>query len=85
MKIEPTKPSPTFGAYRTIKPTTYGTRMNGVINDYKLDIYTAKEGGQITQKLYYLADKAGKWVRSKLIYFENGKKVKVIKSEAKNV
>ncbi len=85
MKVEPIKPNPTFGAYRTIKPTAYGTRMTGVINGYKLDIYTAKEHNQITQKLYYLADKAGKWVRSKLVYFENGKKAKVIKSEAKNV
>lgn len=86
MKIQPVfKNKPSFGIYKTIKATSYGTRQTGVINGFKLDIYTAKENNQITQKLYYLADKSGKWLRSKLVYFENGKKVKVIKSEAKNV
>lgn len=81
MKIKPIDRPPTFGVYKGTKITHYGTRSNGVINGYKLDIYTAKENGQIAQKLYYLADKAGKWARSKLVCFENGKKVKVIKSE----
>ena len=84
MQIQPIQPSsPTFGIYKTTKITSYGERKTGVINGCKIDIYTAKEDGQLVHKLYCLADKAGNWIKSKLVYFSENKKFKVIKSERK--
>ena len=71
--------SPTFGVYKGTKLTPYGLKDTGVFKGYKLDIYKVNEGKKVTQKLYYLADSAGKWVKSKLVFFENGKKVHEIR------
>ena len=84
MQVQPIQPNnPPFGVYKVTKMTSYGKRETGFINGCKLDIYTAKEDGKLVHKLYYLADKAGKWVKSKLVLFANGKKVRVIKNERK--
>ena len=84
MQIQPIQPNnPSFGIYKVTKVTSYGNRETGFLNGHKLDVYTAKEDGILVHKLYYLSDKFGNWIKSKLVYFENGKKVKVIKSERK--
>lgn len=85
MKIQPTYANnPNFGVYKVTQITHYGNRVTGLINGYKLDVYTAKEDGELVHKLYYLADKAGNWVKSKLKYYKGGSVIKVIRSE-KNV
>lgn len=40
--------------------------------------------GELTDKLYYLRDEAGKWIKSKVQYFKGGRVVKELKGE-KNV
>ena len=53
----------------------------GIINGKKLDIYSAyTEDGELIHKLYYLSDSVGRWLKSKLKFFENGKCVKTIRS-----
>lgn len=37
--------------------------------------------GELTDKLYYLRDEAGKWVKSKLQYFKGNKLVKELKGQ----
>ena len=55
---------------------------SGVINGFKLDIYSAyTREGKVIHKLYYLSDAVGNWVKSKLVYFQDGKKYKTIRSE----
>ena len=82
MKIQPTqKNNLNFGIYKVTQMTRYGKRDTGLINGYKLDIYTAKEEGELVHKLYYLADNLGNWVKSKLKFYKGNKVVKVINSE----
>ena len=54
----------------------------GLINGFKLDIYSAYTNeGELIHKLYYLSDSVGNWIKSKLKYFQNGKCYKTIRSE----
>lgn len=39
--------------------------------------------GVMTEKLQYLKDSAGEWIKSKLQYFEGGKVVKTLKGRKK--
>ncbi len=56
----------------------------GCFKNKKLDIYSAySPKGELLHKLYYLQDAVGHWLKSKLVYFENGKKSKIVRSEAK--
>jgi hypothetical protein len=82
MKPQPIQSyNPTFGVYKVTKITHYGHRDTGILRDKKLDIYTGRENGELKHKLYYLSDNLGNWIKSKLVYFENGKKVNVVRSE----
>ena len=64
----------------------YGVVKHEVIEltDKFLEIYTAfgKDNKKI-HKLYYLKDKLGKWLKSKLIYYKDDKADKVVRSERK--
>lgn len=64
----------------------YGVIKHEVIEltDKFLEIYTAfgKDNRKI-HKLYYLKDKLGKWLKSKLIYYKDDKTDKVVRSERK--
>lgn len=64
----------------------YGVVKHEVIEltDKFLEIYTAfgKDNRKV-HKLYYLKDKVGKWLKSKLIYYKEGNRDKVIYSERK--
>lgn len=79
--IQLNKPQPTFGIYKVSKVTHYGHRDTCLFKDYKLDIYTAKDNGELKHKLYYLSDRFGNWIKSKLIIYENNNKKQVIKSQ----
>lgn len=59
------------------------TRERGFLNDKRLDIYNAyNKEGKLIHKLYYLTDRVGNWIKSKLVYFDDdGKKYKEIISE----
>lgn len=82
MKIEPIPPNPpSFGIYKGTRKTKYGQWTWGVFKGKNIEIY---QDFKDKTKLYYVSDKLRNWLKSKLIYFENGIK-KVIRSEAKNV
>lgn len=74
-----------FGIYKNTKTTVrdYGTVIcdTGMYKDNKIEIYSAlNKNGKLEHKLYYVS-KMMNWLKSKLVYFSNGKKWKTIKSE----
>lgn len=86
MKIQPTS-QVSFGLNRSrqlryvtpeIKREIDTIRFN---NGKKLTITSEYQRSNLTNKLYYLKDAAGKWIKSKLDYFENGKVVKTLISK----
>lgn len=88
MQIQPLRhPSPnpiSFGIYKITEVKHYGYKDTGFLKNQKLDIYVAKDDENgIKHKLYYLSDKVGNFIKSKLVYFENGKKVQTVRSESK--
>lgn len=82
MRIQPTqpnKPQPSFGILKKHKPTSYGQYMAGEYKNYNIEIYDAKRD---KMKLQYVSDHLKNWVKSKLIYFQDGIK-KITRSEAR--
>lgn len=73
--------NPSFGVHIVTKTNSYSTRATGLLKNYKLDVYTVTENGELTQKLYYLSGKLGNWVKSKLKFYKGNKVHKVIRSE----
>lgn len=76
--IQPNKPQPSFGVYRGMRKTTYGKCIYGKYKDYNIEIYDDK---QDNAKLYYVSDNMYKWIKSKLVYLDNGIK-RVIRSNS---
>lgn len=70
MKTQPiSKNSPTFGIYKGTKIKHYGQCVYGQFKDNNIEIYS----DNLRQtKLYYVTNKFRKWIKSKLVYFENG-------------
>lgn len=84
MQIQPTqpnKPQPTFGIFLRTRKTAYGHCDIGKYKGNNIEIYHDYKD---KTKLYYVSDSVRKWIKSKLIYFENGIK-KVVRSENKKV
>lgn len=77
MKIQPTQDPVTFGIYKGSKPTSYGKYIWGEYKEHKIEVYDAFK---LQQKLLYVSDKFKNFVKSKLIYIENGTK-KITRSE----
>ena len=82
MRVQPLRhPSPnpiSFGIYKGHKITPYGQYTWGEYKGRKIEIYDAKEHNQ---KLQYVSNsKTLKWLKSKLIYIQNGIR-KVLRSE----
>lgn len=86
MKTQPIQTyNPSFKIYRGTKKTVrdYGTIIcdTGVYRDKKIEIYSAfNNGGKLEHKLYYVS-KLLNWLKSKLVYYSNGKKWKIVRSE----
>lgn len=64
-----------FGIYKGIKRTGYGQCTHGEYKGYNIDIYYDKKD---KTKLVYVSDQLKNWVKSKLEYFDKGKKKTVI-------
>ncbi len=82
MKIQPAqpnKPQPTFGIFQEYRKTPYGQYTKGVFKGKHIEIFDAFKH---KQKLYYVSDNLMNWIKSKLVYFQDGIK-KVARSEAK--
>lgn len=75
------KPYPvSFGILKGFKKTLYGQYTWGTYKNYRILI---KDDKMYDQKLIYVTDnKLSKWVKSKLIYIQDGVK-KVMRSQAK--
>lgn len=79
-----------FGLHRTTR-TIYNPNATKTIADIvqlengkRLTISkTYDKFGVMTDKLQYLKDESGKWIKSKLQYFEGGKVVKILKGGKK--
>ena len=86
MKVQPIQIPPPFKCHQatteTMKPYGKVIKETGIIKGFKLDVYSAyTREGKLVHKLYYLSDKVGNWVKSKLVYYQNGKKFKTVRSE----
>lgn len=80
MRIERIKDRITFGIYKGHRLTSYGEFTWGVFKGKKIEVYNATKH---KQKLIYVSDNSTlKWIKSKLVYFQNGIK-KIVRSEAK--
>ena len=77
------KPVPypiSFGILKGYRKTAYGEYMWGTYKGHKIEVFDATE--KHGQKLQYVSDSLLRWVKSKLIYLQNGIK-KINRSEAK--
>ena len=80
--VQTPKHQPTFGIYKITEVKHYGYKDTGILKDKKLDIYVAQdEEKKIKHKYFHLANKFDKLIKAKLVFFENGKRVKTIRSE----
>lgn len=84
MRIQPVD-NISFGIYKNTNKTVrdYGTVIcdTGIFKDKKIEIYSMfDKSGKLEHKLYYVSQMLN-WLKSKLVYFSNGKKWKVLKSE----
>lgn len=82
MLIQPIqKNNPTFGVYlKTIKKP-YGKVDIGIYKGHSIEIYTAYDKMSIRHKLYYVKDKTGKWLKSRLDFYINGKKTSTARAD----
>lgn len=79
MKPQPiTTYNPSFGIYKGIKRTSYGKCTYGNYKGYNIEIY---DDVKDKAKLYYVSDNIRRWVKSKLVYLDNGIK-KIIRSNS---
>ena len=78
MRTQPitNKPQPSFGIYKGTKITSYGKCTYGNYKRYNIEIY---DDVKDKAKLYYVSDNIRRWIKSKLIYLDNGIK-KIIRS-----
>lgn len=63
-------------------PKCYIVKDVGQFKDYNIRITRNYLNNKLASTLYYVTDKAGKWLRSKLKYVEGDKK-KILRSENK--
>lgn len=82
MKVEPIQiPAPykvSFGILKGVKKRPYGDYLWGEYKGKKIEVYDAKKFQQL---LIYVSEKM-RFVKSKLIYFQDGVK-KIIRAEGK--
>lgn len=78
MFVSPINTAISFGIYKGIKKTGYGQCMWGEYRGNNIEIYEDKKD---RTKLYYISDKFRNWIKSKLEYFDKGKK-RTVRSEA---
>lgn len=79
MKPQPINNNVSFGILKTHRKTSYGEYKQGFYKGYKIEVFDAYKN---KQKLIYVSDKLLNWVKSKLIYFQDGIK-KINRSSAK--
>lgn len=71
------------GTTKTVRD--YGTVIcdTGLYKNHKIEIYSMiNNNGKLEHKLYYVS-KLMNWLKSKLVYYSDGKKYKELRSERK--
>ena len=82
MKPQPiTTYNPSFGIYKGTKITSYGKCTYGNYRGYNIEVC---DDVKDKAKLYYVSDNIRRWVKSKLVYLDNGIK-KIIRSNSNGV
>ena len=83
----PNQPSPAFGLNRRTRTVFYPESYKKVVDTVELkngkSVTFTKvhdQFGNLTEKLSYVRDEIGNWVKSKLQMYENGKITKVLRS-----
>ena len=80
MRLEPIG-NINFGIYKKTVAKPYGYVDIGQYQNKIIEIYNAKrEDGSLLHKLYYIKNKAGEWLMSRLKYFYKGKCNRIINS-----
>lgn len=80
MRLEPIG-NINFGIYKHTIKKPYGYVDVGEYRDKVIEIYTAKrEDNSLLHKLFYIKNKTGEWLMSRLKYFFNNKCQRVINS-----
>ena len=85
MNIQPINEPVTFGVYKKTKLSRYAykcyiERDYGEFKGYELAVQRNYLNGQLASTLISIK-KAGEWVKSKLKYFSNGRKTKVLRGQ----
>lgn len=80
----PIQPIFTGKIYQKTIFTKYGRHIIGGTKEREYDIYIAenKDTKQIEHKLYYIRE-AGKWIKSRLVFFKDNRIDKEVKSQSK--
>lgn len=69
-----------FGILKNIKKRPYGDYLQGSYKGYNIEVYDAYKYSQL---LIYISDKFKRFVKSKLIYLQDGVK-KVTRAESRH-
>lgn len=82
MYIQPigTQTNTSFKIYKKTRLTDFGQCVYGTYKNQNIEVYSKKENGNLIHKLFYVSDCVRRFIKSKLIYFENGKK-RVLRGE----
>lgn len=87
MRIEPTEQTFGITTNRKISKYTYNCfieKSKGSYKGYDLSIQKNYINNRLCSTLICIS-KAGKWIKSKLKYFENGRQTKVLRSKNERV
>ena len=78
MNIKPLSSNPSFGIYLKTVKKPYGYMTQGKYKGHIIDIYSSFDGNNLLKhKLFYVRNAAGNWIKSKLNFYNNGKKIGV--------
>ena len=86
MRTQPIQPAPSFtlNTTRTLKFIAPDIKQKAdtvrFANGKKLLILSEYKRNILQNKLYYLKDRTGEWIKSKLKYYKDGKFIKTITS-----
>ena len=69
-----------FGIYKGSKITGYGKCDYGVYKNKNIEIY---QDTKDNTKLIYISDQLRNWIKSKLTYFDKGKKREIVSTNGR--
>lgn len=74
MEIQPIGQTNTsFKIYKKTRMTDFGQCVYGTYKNQNVEVYSKNENGKLIHKLFYVSDVVQRFIKSKLIYFDDGK------------